>query len=179
MLRKCLQNWARGRRGRAARPASTQAMSRSIGRRSEAGMTVMNAGGEFADGVMAYEGKWLGGETFVSFDKNAVPCRGGAGEQGQAARLIGESEMPGCPAICMRFFCKFFHPCGTRRIQIAAFPGLRSLSADLIVGQHLSLPAGARAWGISAVEPGLKTTPAPQEPARCSFRRRLSSRCRP
>jgi predicted nucleic-acid-binding protein len=39
----------------------------------EAGMTVMNAGGEFADGVMAYEGRWLGGETFVSFDKNAFP----------------------------------------------------------------------------------------------------------
>jgi predicted nucleic-acid-binding protein len=39
----------------------------------EAGMAVMNAGGEFADGVIAYEGKWLGGETFVSFDKNAFP----------------------------------------------------------------------------------------------------------
>jgi len=39
----------------------------------EAGMAVMNAGGDFADGVMAYEGQWLGGETFVSFDKNAFP----------------------------------------------------------------------------------------------------------
>lgn len=39
----------------------------------EAGMTVMNAGGEFADGVIAYEGQWAGGEIFVSFDKNAFP----------------------------------------------------------------------------------------------------------
>jgi predicted nucleic-acid-binding protein len=28
--------------------------------------------GEFADGVIAFEGKWFGGETFVSFDKKAV-----------------------------------------------------------------------------------------------------------
>ena len=33
----------------------------------------LHAGGDFADGVIAYEGKWLGGETFVSFDKNAFP----------------------------------------------------------------------------------------------------------
>jgi predicted nucleic-acid-binding protein len=39
----------------------------------EAGMAVLNAGGDFTDGVMAYEGKWLGGETFVSFDKQAFP----------------------------------------------------------------------------------------------------------
>ena len=40
---------------------------------AEAGMAVMNAGGDFADGIIAHEGKWLGGETFVSFDKNAFP----------------------------------------------------------------------------------------------------------
>jgi predicted nucleic-acid-binding protein len=39
----------------------------------EAGMAVLNAGGEFTDGVMAYEGQWLGGETFVSFDKQTFP----------------------------------------------------------------------------------------------------------
>jgi predicted nucleic-acid-binding protein len=39
----------------------------------EAGMAVLSAGGDFADGVIAYEGRWLGGETFVSFDKNAIP----------------------------------------------------------------------------------------------------------
>jgi predicted nucleic-acid-binding protein len=38
----------------------------------EAGLSVLEAGGDFADGVIAYEGNWLGGETFVSFDKKAV-----------------------------------------------------------------------------------------------------------
>jgi predicted nucleic-acid-binding protein len=37
-----------------------------------AGLTMLDAGGDFADGVIAYEGKWLGAETFVSFDKKAV-----------------------------------------------------------------------------------------------------------
>ena len=38
----------------------------------EAGLSVLEAGGDFADGIIAYEGSWLGGETFVSFDKKAV-----------------------------------------------------------------------------------------------------------
>jgi len=38
----------------------------------EAGLAVLGAGADFADGVIAYEGRWLGGETFVSFDKKAV-----------------------------------------------------------------------------------------------------------
>lgn len=38
----------------------------------EAGLAVLDAGGDFADGVIAYEGTWLGGETFISFDKKAV-----------------------------------------------------------------------------------------------------------
>jgi predicted nucleic-acid-binding protein len=38
----------------------------------DAGLAVLEAGGDFADGVIAYEGKWLGAETFVSFDKRAV-----------------------------------------------------------------------------------------------------------
>src|SRR5262245_21436320 len=32
----------------------------------EAGLEVLEAGGDFADGVIAFEGGWLGGETFVS-----------------------------------------------------------------------------------------------------------------
>lgn len=51
----------------------------------EAGMSVLEAGGDFADGVIAYEGNWLGGETFVSFDKKAVALLTG---QGQSARLL-------------------------------------------------------------------------------------------
>lgn len=51
----------------------------------EAGLAVLEAGGDFADGVIAYEGSWLGGETFVSFDKKAVTL---IKAQGQAARLL-------------------------------------------------------------------------------------------
>lgn len=38
----------------------------------EAGLAMLDAGGDFADGAIAHEGQWLGGETFVSFDKKAV-----------------------------------------------------------------------------------------------------------
>jgi len=48
----------------------------------EAGVAVLDAGGDFADGVIAYEGRWLGAETFVSFDKKAVDI------QGERARLL-------------------------------------------------------------------------------------------
>ena len=51
----------------------------------EAGLSVLDAGGDFADGVIAYEGNWLGGEIFVSFDKNAVAL---LKAQGQQARLL-------------------------------------------------------------------------------------------
>jgi predicted nucleic-acid-binding protein len=37
----------------------------------EAGLTVLGAGGDFADGIIAFEGSWLGGETFLTFDKKA------------------------------------------------------------------------------------------------------------
>ena len=39
---------------------------------ADAGLSMLEAGGDFADGVIAYEGNWLGGETIVSFDKQAV-----------------------------------------------------------------------------------------------------------
>ena len=38
----------------------------------DAGLAVHTAGGDFADGIIAFEGRWLGGETFVSFDRKAV-----------------------------------------------------------------------------------------------------------
>jgi predicted nucleic-acid-binding protein len=38
----------------------------------EAGLAMLEAGGDFADGVIAHEGQWLGGELFYSFDKDAV-----------------------------------------------------------------------------------------------------------
>jgi predicted nucleic-acid-binding protein len=51
----------------------------------DAGLALLDAGGDFADGVIAYEGRWLGAETFVSFDKKAVQM---LKEQGVAARLL-------------------------------------------------------------------------------------------
>ena len=38
----------------------------------EAGLAVLNAGGDFADGVIAFEGRTMGGEVFVSLDAKAV-----------------------------------------------------------------------------------------------------------
>jgi predicted nucleic-acid-binding protein len=51
----------------------------------EAGLAILNAGGDFADGVIAYGGRWLGGEIFVSFDKQAVSL---IAAQGQEARVL-------------------------------------------------------------------------------------------
>jgi len=53
----------------------------------EAGLRVHDAGGDFADGVIAFEGQSLGAETFVSFDKRAVKLLEG---QGVPAKLLGE-----------------------------------------------------------------------------------------
>lgn len=52
---------------------------------AEAGLALLDAGGDFADGVIAYEGSWLGAETFVSFDKKAVKLMEA---QGEAVRLL-------------------------------------------------------------------------------------------
>ncbi|WP_375618680.1 MULTISPECIES: type II toxin-antitoxin system VapC family toxin [unclassified Bartonella] len=38
----------------------------------EAGIAILESGGDFADGIISYEGNWLGGEIFVSFDKLAI-----------------------------------------------------------------------------------------------------------
>lgn len=51
----------------------------------EAGLAMLEANGDFADGVIAYEGHWLGGEAFVSFDKQAVALLTASG---QPARLL-------------------------------------------------------------------------------------------
>jgi len=51
----------------------------------EAGLAMLDAGGDFADGVIAYEGRLLGAETFVSFDKRAVEM---LKRQGVAARAL-------------------------------------------------------------------------------------------
>ena len=52
---------------------------------AEAGLALLEAGGDFADGAIAYEGNWLGAETFVSFDKKAVKL---LEAQGGSAQLL-------------------------------------------------------------------------------------------
>ena len=52
---------------------------------AEAGLAMLEAGGDFADGVIAFEGQWLGGETFVSFDQKAVAL---LTAQGQSTHLL-------------------------------------------------------------------------------------------
>jgi predicted nucleic-acid-binding protein len=49
------------------------------------GLTTLEAGADFADGVIAYQGQWLGGDTFVSFDKKAVAAMA---KQGMQTRLL-------------------------------------------------------------------------------------------
>jgi predicted nucleic-acid-binding protein len=49
------------------------------------GLAHLEAGGDFADGVIVYEGSWLGGETFISFDKEAVKL---TQNNGVSARLL-------------------------------------------------------------------------------------------
>ena len=38
----------------------------------EAGLAIFEAGGDFADGVIAFEGRRIGGSVFASFDRRAV-----------------------------------------------------------------------------------------------------------
>src|SRR5262245_35702694 len=51
----------------------------------EAGLAMLESGGDFADGVIAYEGTWLGADAFASFDKAAVKLMEA---QGVSARLL-------------------------------------------------------------------------------------------
>lgn len=51
----------------------------------DAGLSVLDAGGDFAEGVIAYDGDWLGAEEFLSFDQKAVSV---LQSQGMRARLL-------------------------------------------------------------------------------------------
>lgn len=53
----------------------------------EAGLLLLSAGGDFADGVIAHAGAELGADEFVSFDQKAVAL---LQARGKAARLPGE-----------------------------------------------------------------------------------------
>jgi predicted nucleic-acid-binding protein len=52
---------------------------------AEAGLALLDTGGDFADGVIAYEGNWLGADTFASFDKRAIKLMEA---QGQSVQLL-------------------------------------------------------------------------------------------
>lgn len=52
---------------------------------AEAGLALLEAGGDFADGVIAFEGNWLGAEAFLSFDKKAAKL---IKTQGGTVRLL-------------------------------------------------------------------------------------------
>ena len=52
---------------------------------ADAGLALLTAGGDFADGVIAFEGQWLGANTFLSFDRKAVKL---AKAQGLSAELM-------------------------------------------------------------------------------------------
>ena len=51
----------------------------------EAGLAQLEAGCDFADGIIAFEGAWLGAEIFVSFDEQAVQI---LKSRGRPARLL-------------------------------------------------------------------------------------------
>ena len=59
-----------------------------------AGLALLDAGGDFADGVIAFEGELLGGAEFVSFDRQAV---GLLRWQKRKARLLCR-----CRAACLK-----------------------------------------------------------------------------
>lgn len=52
----------------------------------EAGLAMLAGGADFADGVIDYEGRWLGGDTYVSFDNKAVTA---VRQRGLPAKLLG------------------------------------------------------------------------------------------
>lgn len=52
---------------------------------AEAGLAVLEAGGDFADGVITHDGRRLGADRFVSFDKKAVKV---LADRGEAAGLL-------------------------------------------------------------------------------------------
>ncbi|HEY1838230.1 MAG TPA: type II toxin-antitoxin system VapC family toxin [Rhizomicrobium sp.] len=60
----------------------TEASNVAVNRAAvEAGLQMLERGGDFADGAIAYEGRWLGCDTFLSFDKRAVKLLAAAGRK--------------------------------------------------------------------------------------------------
>lgn len=56
---------------------------------ADAGLAILEAGGDFADGIIAFEGRRLGGEVFVTFDRQAASLIDGAGT---TVRLLSKPQ---------------------------------------------------------------------------------------
>jgi hypothetical protein len=61
----------------------------------EAGLSMLEAGGDFAKGIITYDGRWLGEETSVSFDNKAVKLLAAQGHSAQI--LVQPPQLPGNP----------------------------------------------------------------------------------
>ncbi len=76
----CEFAWVLERIYRVEKPDLSNAIRRILDMRNvvasrpmiEAGLAVLDAGGDFADAVIAFDSRWLGGDTFVSFDRKAT-----------------------------------------------------------------------------------------------------------
>lgn len=76
----CEFAWVLERTYHLPRPTISRSLRAIIGRGNvetdtivvEAGLRVLDAGGDFADGVMASTGAQMGAEHFISFDRKAV-----------------------------------------------------------------------------------------------------------
>lgn len=76
----CEFAWVLDRIYRVDKPDLSNAIRRILDMRNvvasrpmiEAGLAVLDAGGDFADGVIAFDSRWLGADTFVSFDRKAT-----------------------------------------------------------------------------------------------------------
>ena len=56
----------------------------------EAGLVALQAGGDFADGVIAHQGEALGGTVFASFDRRAIArLRDSGVAAGDPSELVG------------------------------------------------------------------------------------------
>ena len=62
---------------------------------AEAGLAMLEAGGDFADGIIVSEGRRLGGEVFVTFDRRAARLSKAMG--GQTRLLAKKDAEPGAP----------------------------------------------------------------------------------
>ncbi len=58
----------------------------------EAGLAMLDAGGDFADGVIAFAGRQLGGPVFASFDRRAVDLIRASGGEAQLLAAANDAS---------------------------------------------------------------------------------------